>query len=224
MLLRRQSGDDWLAQRRRMIEEQIRSRGVQQAAVLEAMLAVPREIFVPESVRSNAYTDRALLIGHGQTISQPYIVAFMTEKLEIASDGRILEIGTGTGYQTSILAKLCKTVYTVERIEALQRQAVDNFARLGITNIDSVVGDGSVGLDDRAPFDRIIVTAAAPSVPKTLVNQLKSDGFLVAPVGESKRQTLVRVIRDGPRIVETSLLACRFVKLVGAEGWSDEEA
>ena len=203
-----------------MIDRHIRPRGVQDERVLAAIRRTPREIFVPESLRASAYEDRALPVGHGQTISQPYIVAYMTEQLAPTEGCRVLEIGTGTGYQTALLAALCKEVFTVERIEALQREATARLTSLGVTNVHPSIGDGSVGLPEFAPYDRILVTAAAPRVPAKLVSQLADDGRLVIPVGGRHEQTIVRVVRLGSRHVETPLLACRFVKLIGQDAWT----
>jgi protein-L-isoaspartate(D-aspartate) O-methyltransferase len=200
-----------------MVEEQLRSRGIRDRRVLQAMANVPREDFLPPRIRSAAYEDRALPVEHGQTVSQPYIVAYMTEKLETSPDRRVLEIGTGMGYQTAILAMLSRQVYTVERIAALQELAVINLR--AYPNISFVVGDGSLGLPDHAPYDRIIVTAAAPSVPPALVDQLDDEGVLIVPVGGAAEQTIVRVVREGGRTRETAMLACRFVKLVGRAAW-----
>ncbi|MGB2986678.1 MAG: protein-L-isoaspartate(D-aspartate) O-methyltransferase [Phycisphaerae bacterium] len=208
-----------LAARRRMVEDQIRCRGVRDQRVLDAMLTVPRERFVPADVRSAAYEDRALPIGHGQTISQPYIVAHMTEKLSVGVDARVLEIGTGTGYQTAVLAMLAKHVFTVERIAALQERAAAALADLDLPNITMSIGDGSLGLQAHAPYDRILVTAAAPRVPTSLTDQLVDGGILIIPVGGKTHQTIVRVVREGRRTIETPTLACRFVKLIGREGW-----
>lgn len=214
--------DEWLDLRRRMIDEQIRRRGVQDERVLEAMMAVAREKFVPSDVRSAAYEDRALPVGHGQTISQPFIVAYMTEQLSVTPDAKVLEIGTGTGYQTALLALLAKHVFTVERIAALQQQAAANLAGLNLTNITMSVGDGSLGLEAHAPYDRILGTAGAPRIPRPLVDQLVDGGLLVIPVGGAREQTIVRVLREGQRTIETPMLACRFVKLIGQEGWQEE--
>jgi len=219
-----QQEDKCLAQRRRMVEEQIRRRGVRDERVLDAMLAVPREFFVPKRSRSAAFDDRALAVAHGQTISQPYIVAYMTEQLDTASDHRVLEIGTGTGYQTAILARLAKHVYTVERLSALREFASGNLGCIGVTNVTFSTGDGSLGLPEHAPFDRIIVTAAAPHVPQPLVDQLADGGVLVVPVGGGNEQTLLRVVRTEGRTVETATLACRFVKLIGVAAWGKPES
>lgn len=214
-----QQEEEWLARRRRMIEYQIRPRGVRDQRVLEAMMTVPRERFLPPSLQKEAYEDRALPIRHGQTISQPFIVAYMTEHLAPMPNDRVLEIGTGTGYQTAILALLCRHVYTIERIPELQAEAAAILADLNLTNISMSTGDGSVGLSAHAPYHCILVTAAAPEVPAPLVEQLVDDGRLVVPVGGEHEQTIVRVVRRGTRSIETPLLACRFVKLIGKAGW-----
>ncbi len=205
-----------------MVDEQIRGRGIRDPRVLEAMLEVPRHEFLPPSLNASAYDDRAQPIGHGQTISQPYIVAFMTEQLLLSAEHTVLEIGTGTGYQTAVLALLAKHVCTVERIAALQKQAATSLEGLGLTNLSMSVADGTLGLASRAPFDRVIVTAAAPKVPAPLVTQLRDGGILIIPVGAREEQTIVRVERRGTRTVETPLLACRFVKLLGREGWATD--
>ena len=219
MAAKRLEENEWLALRRRMVEDHIRRRGVRDSRVLEAMLAVPREKFIPADVRTAAYEDRALPIGHDQTISQPFIVAHMIEQLSVTPDDRLLEIGTGTGYQTALLALLAGKVFSVERIPALQELASGNLACLNLTNITMSVGDGSVGLEAYAPFDRILASAAAPEIPAALVDQLIDGGVLVIPVGGKTQQTIVRVVREGSRTIETPGLACRFVKLIGQEAW-----
>jgi protein-L-isoaspartate(D-aspartate) O-methyltransferase len=211
--------DACLAARQRMIEEQIRSRGVHDARVLDAMASLPRERFVPPSERGMAYEDRALPIECGQTISQPFIVGYMTEVLAVTPDSNVLEIGTGSGYQTAVLARLARVVHSVERIDALRERAAESLAGLQLTNIFLHSGDGSLGLPAFAPFDRIIVTAGAPRIPPSLVEQLVDGGRLVIPVGGPTEQTVVCVVREGSRTVETPMLACRFVKLIGREGW-----
>ncbi len=211
--------NEWLALRRGMVENQIRRRGVRAARVLDAMMAVPREKFVPAGVSASAYEDRDLPIGHDQTISQPFIVAHMIEQLAVTADDRVLEIGTGTGYQTALLAMLAGHVFSVERIPALHEQASSNLASFNLTNVTMSVGDGSVGLEALAPFDRILVSAAAPGIPGALVDQLIDGGVLVMPVGGKTEQTIVRVVREGSRTIETPGLACRFVKLIGQKAW-----
>jgi protein-L-isoaspartate(D-aspartate) O-methyltransferase len=210
---------DWLRQRKAMVDQQIRPRGVNDHRVLAAMMNIPREMFVPAAQRHSAYEDRALAVGHGQTISQPYIVAYMTEQLAVTPGSRILEIGTGTGYQTAILACLCREVFSVERIHALQKRAVQTLSGFNLTNVHLTVGDGSVGLPAHAPYDRILVTAASPRVPSALVDQLVDGGRIVLPVGSEYEQTIVCVDRRGSRTIETPRLACRFVKLIGEQGW-----
>ena len=212
---------EWAVRRQEMVEAHIRSRGVRDERVLEAVMKVPRERFLPDNCRGEAYEDRAVPIGFGQTISQPFIVAFMTEQLSLTNQSRVLEIGTGTGYQTALLALLSHHVYSVERIDVLRDQARETLSDLKLANVSLFVGDGSLGLPQEAPFDRIMVTAAAPNIPYPLVDQLVDHGLMVLPVGGGKDQTIVRVMRDGPRTIETPLLACRFVKLIGREGWPD---
>lgn len=228
-----------------MIDEQIRARGVHEQAVLDAMRAIPREEFVPAEAAEAAYDDRALPIQAGQTISQPFIVAFMTAQLDVGRDCRVLEVGTGSGYQTAVLAVLAKHVYTIERIDELRRLAERRLADLGLSNVTIRTGDGSMGLAEFAPYDRIIVTAAAPEIPQgrspikpgvaggqspikpgfagSLTAQLAVGGRLIIPVGGETDQTIIRVDRLPDRFVETPLLACRFVKLIGQEGWHFEK-
>jgi len=223
MKAQQDQSDPWLTQRRNMVDEQIRRRHVTDARVLEAMLSVPRERFLPPDRRPQAYEDRALPIGHGQTISQPFIVAYMTEQLNVRRTGKVLEVGTGSGYQTAILSILCDRVFTIERLAPMHEMAVHNLEQLEIRNVVSVIGDGSNGLPEHRPFDRILVTAAAPKIPQPLVDQLADGGILILPVGGKTEQTIVRVVRNGSRTVETTTLACRFVKLIGKEGWNVEE-
>lgn len=211
--------NEWLKRRRLMVEQQLRQRGVRDERVLQAMLAIPREHFVPLRHRALAYEDRALGIDHNQTISQPFIVAYMTEQLALTPEATVLEVGTGTGYQTAVLSSLCRHVHTIERIEALHHQAARHLAELDIVNVTLAVGDGSKGLAEFAPYDRVLVTAAAPRIPAPLVSQLVDGGRLVMPVGGEAEQTIVAIDRRGSRTMETPRLACRFVKLIGAEGW-----
>ena len=208
-----------IAQRRRMVQDQIRDRGVTDPEIIDVMLTLPREAFVPSDVRNRAYEDRALPVGNDQTISQPFIVAYMTNLLQPMRDCTVLEIGTGTGYQTTILARLAKWVYSVERIAPLHEAASARLVEMKVTNVRLFLCDGSIGLPDHAPYDRILVTAAAPKIPDTLKDQLADGGILVAPIGGLKEQTLVRVDRKGDRFVETATLGCRFVKLIGQEAW-----
>jgi|CXWL01.1.fsa_nt_gi protein-L-isoaspartate(D-aspartate) O-methyltransferase len=213
---------DFLLARRNMIEHQIRARGVRDRRVLDAMMAVPREQFLPPEQKHNAYDDRALALAHGQTISQPFIVAYMTEQLAVEPHHRVLEIGTGSGYQCSILARLAEHVYSIERIDALRERGAETLKRIGVRNVTLRGGDGTLGLPDLAPYDRIMVTAAGPHVPQVLIDQLVDGGRLVIPIGGAKEQTIVVVTKTGNRIIEHSTLGCRFVKLIGKEGWSTE--
>ncbi|MFD0987503.1 protein-L-isoaspartate(D-aspartate) O-methyltransferase [Methyloligella solikamskensis] len=196
---------------------QLRRRGIRDTRVLRAMELVPREIFVEPSFLKHAYQDIALPIECGQTISQPYVVAFMTEKLEVEEHHKVLEIGTGSGYQAAVLSKLCSHVYTIERYRELQKLADEHFEELGIDNISTIIGDGWIGWPPQAPFDRIIVTAAAPEVPEALVDQLKVGGRMIIPIGENRdSQSLIQVDKFGEddEFTERSLLPVRFVPLV----------
>lgn len=215
---------DWLVLRRRMIDEQIHPRGVCDPRVLDAMMSVPRESFVAPNLRTSAYEDRALPIAAGQTISQPFIVAYMTQQLAVEPHHRVLEIGTGSGYQCAILARLAAHVYSIERLDALRSAAAQTLAGLGIANVTLCAGDGTLGLPEFTPYDRILVTAAAPRIPPALVEQLVDRGRLVIPIGGATEQTIVVVTRDGSCTTETSTLGCRFVKLIGKEGWRADES
>lgn len=204
----------WLdEQRRRMVESQIRARGVRDPRVLDAMARVPRHVFVPAQLEREAYEDRPLAIGHDQTISQPYIVAFMTELCAIRPDSKVLEIGTGSGYQSAILAQLADQVYTIERIEPLHEQALRVLNQQGYRNIHFRLGDGYAGWPEEAPFDAIMVTAAPPAVPDALRHQLANGGQLVVPVG-GDHQDLVVVTRHGKEWSERTVLPVRFVPMV----------
>lgn len=212
---------DFEKERREMVETQIKARGIRDERVIQAMLKVPRHRFVPSSLISLAYGDHPLSIGEGQTISQPYIVALMTEALAPKEHERVLEIGTGSGYQTAILAELCREVYTVERIPSLSKNAMKVLEELGYRNIKFGIGDGTLGWEEYAPFDGIIVTAGAPSFPAPLLNQLAEGGRLVIPCGDEFSQSLYKVTKRGNRIEEEDLGGCRFVKLIGAYGWKE---
>jgi protein-L-isoaspartate(D-aspartate) O-methyltransferase len=207
-----------------MIAQQLIKRGIKDERVLQAMREVPRHRFVPERYRAMAYDDMPLPIGHEQTISQPLMVAIMTEALQLRGAERVLEIGTGSGYQAAILARLAAVVFSLERHAALAAQARATLAALGIMNVHVLVGDGSMGLPEHAPYDAIIVTAGAPNVPQPLVDQLKPSGRLVIPVGDRLEQTLVRVTKTEQGLHRESLGGCRFVPLVGAQGWHSAEA
>jgi protein-L-isoaspartate(D-aspartate) O-methyltransferase len=207
-----------------MVEMQIRARGVSDPLVLAAMRRVPRHLFVPEDCAMAAYDDRPLPIGQGQTISQPYMVASMTQSLKLGGQEKVLEIGTGSGYQSAILAEIAERVVTVERKEDLQKHAARLLRELGYANIEAVVGDGSKGYPAGAPYDAIIVTAGAPGVPEALVEQLAVGGRLVIPVGNSFHQTLTRVTRAGDGVETESLEGCVFVPLIGEYGWDEHES
>lgn len=210
---------DYRDRRAHMVQCQISDRGIRDARVLAVLSEVPREQFVPQSLAEAAYEDRALGVGMGQTISQPYVVAWMTKALSISPEHTILEIGTGTGYQTAILAKLAGFVYTVERIDVLATEARERLSRLGISNVSYRIGDGSLGWESSAPFDRIIVTAAAPAIAPAFVDQLSAGGRLVIPIGSTSHQVLTTVENRPEGIVETTGIPVRFVKLVGAKGF-----
>jgi len=212
-----------LAQMRaNMVEYQLRRRGIKDERVLQAFLKVPRHKFVRPQDIWHAYEDYPLSIGYGQTISQPYMVAIMTELLELKGDERVLEIGTGSGYQAAILAELAKEVFTIERIPELAKKAEKVLQELGYNNVKVVVGDGSKGLPEFAPYDGIIVTAAAPKPPQPLLEQLKDGRRLVIPVGSRKLQDLLRITRIGNEFKTENFGPCLFVPLIGEEGWKAE--
>lgn len=206
-----------------MVEKQIISRGITNARVLAAMRAVPRHAFVPEKYLDEAYEDHPLPVGDGQTISQPYIVALMTSHLELTGSEKILEIGTGSGYQAAILGRLAKEVHTVERIPELALKADAALKRLGFENVVVHVGDGSLGWPGAAPYDRIIVTAAAPSVPAELTDQLKVNGRLIIPVGERWHQVLEEWEKTSAGLIKKEVLSVVFVPLLGQKGWQEKE-
>ncbi len=199
-----------------MIATQIEARGIGDPRVLAAIERVPRERFVPEAIRHLAHDDCALAIEADQTISQPYIVAYMTHALRVGPNTRVLEIGTGSGYQSAILSELTQQLWTIERIAELSRTASE---RLRGRDIHFRVGDGSLGWPEEAPFDRIIVTAAAPSVPQPLLDQLVDGGALVIPVGDSANQRLLAITKLPDRTIEHPLIRCRFVKFIGEAAW-----
>jgi protein-L-isoaspartate(D-aspartate) O-methyltransferase len=205
-----------------MIRQQIIERGIRDERVIAAMRAVPREKFFQADSRETAYADRAAPIGHGQTISQPYMVALMSSHLQIAADHKILEIGTGSGYHTAILCKLAREVYSVERVKPLLDEAFERLLSLEIRNVHFRFGDGTLGWPQAAPFDRILIAAGAPKIPETLLkSQLADGGIAVLPIGPADEQTLVEVHRVGENLVSSEICACRFVKLIGDEGWAE---
>lgn len=207
--------------RDRMVETQIAARGVHDERVLEAMRKVPRHQFVDEALRDQAYSDHPLPIGEKQTISQPYIVALMTESLELSGTEKILEIGTGSGYQSAVLAELADRVFSIERYPALAYRANGVLRKLGYRNVIVRVGDGSLGWPDDAPFDGILVTAGTPSIPQPLIDQLAVGGRLVVPVGDRTSQELVLVRRLAEGINKSHLGGVRFVDLIGKWGWKE---
>jgi len=209
--------------RQKMLDSQIRARNVRDPRVLEAVRTVPRHLFVEEALRDRAYLDKALPIGEKQTISQPYMVAAMTESLNLQGDERVLDVGTGSGYQAAILAELAREVITIERRPELADTARERLVSLGYHNIRVVVGDGSVGFEESAPYHGILVAAGSPRVPESLKYQLVDGGRLVIPVGPPEHQRLTLVRRAGNNFVETVQDECVFVLLRGAEGWPDEE-
>jgi len=207
-----------------MVDGQLRGRGIVDERVLEAMCRVPRELFVPENLREHAYQDGALPIGRGQTISQPFIVATICQLLELKGGERVLDVGTGSGYQAAVLAELAREVVTIERIPQLAGQARAALAAAGHVHVDVIVGDGSLGAPDHAPFDAIAVAAAAPHVPEALYAQLGAGGRLVVPRGTRWGQNLVQVVRTPRGPVERAAVPCRFVPLLGVEGFGDERS
>jgi protein-L-isoaspartate(D-aspartate) O-methyltransferase len=214
--------DRYVKQRKRMVESQIRARGIRDPRVLTAMETVPRHLFVNEALRDQAYNDSPLPIDGGQTISQPYIVALMTEAMELTGKDKVLEIGTGSGYQTAILAELAEHVFSIDRVALLASAARKLLESLNYYNVAIRVGDGTYGWREEAPFDAIIVTAGAPNIPKTLVQQLSIGGRLVIPVGSRHSQALTKITRlseDTNDIRKEDLGGCRFVDLIGEYGW-----
>ena len=213
---------DFSIARRNMVERHLKAKGIKDPLVLETMLQVPRHLYVEDALQNQAYSDYPLPIGEGQTISQPYIVAFMTEALHLKGNENLLEIGTGSGYQAAVLAKIVGRVYSIERNVNLARRARLIFDRTGIRNVIVKVGDGCLGWEEEAPFDGILVTAGAPAVVDTLQQQLVLGGRLIMPVGPGTEQVLKRITRTGENeFQEEDLVRCRFVPLVGQYGWKD---
>lgn len=214
--------DHYKIARQRMVETQLIPKGVKDKRVLDAMRKVPRHLFVDEAFYGQAYSDFPLPIGEEQTISQPFMVAMMTEALELKRDEVVLELGTGSGYQTAILAELCRKVYSIERISSLAGRARKVLDKLGYGNVLVKIGDGTLGWKEESPFDAIIVTAGAPEVPRPLVDQLKTGGRLVIPVGGELMQSLIRVRKTEEGMEKEDMGGCRFVKLIGEHGWRIE--
>ena len=216
---------DTETQRARMVEEQLARRGIRDPRVLRALGEVPRHVFVDSPYVNVAYGDHALPIGLDQTISQPYMVALMTERLDLLPGDRVLEIGTGSGYQTAVLARIVRRIYTVERLPRLSEEARERLERLGVHNVEYRVGDGTLGWPEKGPFHGILVTAGAPDLPRTLIRQLRPGGRLIIPIGPLGRQGLrVYEKRDDEEAELLESLPCSFVPLIGAEGWSDPDA
>jgi protein-L-isoaspartate(D-aspartate) O-methyltransferase len=208
--------------RRAMVASQLRARGIRDERVLSTMEKVPRHIFVASPLQKAAYDDNPVPLGEGQTISQPFIVGYMLEALQVQPEDRVLEVGTGTGYQAALLGELAREVYTIERVPALHVTARDNLEQLGYSNVETVLSDGTRGLPERAPFDRIIVAAAAPDIPGPLFEQLAEGGRMVIPVGTAETQDLLLVRKHNGLAITQRLEGCRFVPLVGEQGFRQE--
>jgi protein-L-isoaspartate(D-aspartate) O-methyltransferase len=214
---------DYTQLRERMVQEQLMLRGINDPRVLWAMAKVPRHLFVDNEFWDRAYDDGPLPIGESQTISQPYMVALTAEALRLTGTEKVLEVGTGSGYAAAVLAELCAEVFTVEAVETLASKARTILAGLGYRNVSVLLGDGTLGWEEHAPYDAIAISAAAPCIPRPLVSQLRTPGYLVLPMGEKELQTLVRIRKDAEGIREEYLGECRFVKLKGKYGWEDDE-
>jgi len=212
---------DYLHAREQMVQEQLVSRGIKDQRVLRAMATVPRHLFLESELWDRAYDDRPLPIGANQTISQPYMVALMAGALALKGTERVLEIGTGSGYAAAVLSELCAEVFSVEAVEELALKARARLSHLGYANASVLLGDGTLGWEQHSPFDAVIISAAAPCIPRPLIEQLRTPGDLVFPMGEKELQILVRVRKDTKGIREEYLGECRFVKLRGRYGWED---
>jgi protein-L-isoaspartate(D-aspartate) O-methyltransferase len=213
---------DFPKARLKMVEEQIASRGIKDTKLISAMKKIPRHVFVEEALQSQAYSDHPLPIGEKQTISQPYMVALMTEALLLTGKEKVLEIGTGSGYQTAILAELSEKVFSIERIRPLAIRARKLIYELGYFNVEIKIFDGTFGWMEESPFDAILVTAGSPDIPQPLIDQLTMGGRLVIPVGDAFVQDLFRVIKTEEGVKKEDLGGCRFVKLIGKYGWESE--
>jgi protein-L-isoaspartate(D-aspartate) O-methyltransferase len=212
---------DYRIARERMVKDQLVPRGIKDPGVLKAMGKIPRHLFVEEALVGEAYNDHPLPIGQQQTISQPYIVALMTQALELTGEEKTLEIGTGSGYQTAILAELSKKVYTIERIGSLMEKARRLLHELGYTNVLFSAFDGTLGWKAYEPYDAIMVTAGAPRVPEPLCEQLAEGGRMIIPIGDKFSQELIKIVRDKDRFRQKNLGGCRFVDLIGIHGWKE---
>lgn len=213
---------DYEIARKRMVKDQLIKRGITDERVLKVMGYVPRHLFVDEAFWPRAYGDHPLPIGHDQTISQPYIVALMTQELDLPNEGKVLEIGTGSGYQTAILSLLGCTVYTIERFDELMKSAETVLEKLGIKNVCFTVGDGSIGLEEYAPYDGIIVTAGAPEISDVLMQQLATGGKMVIPVGTFNSQRLIKLVKGEKMLEKYDICGCSFVPLIGKQAWNHE--
>ncbi len=218
-----QSENQWAKKRKKMVREQLIREGIKDRRVLEVMERIPRHLFMPKNIQTDAYKNKATWIGEGQTISQPFVVAYMTELLALKGSEKVLEIGTGSGYQTAILAELSKEVFSVERHKSLAEHADKILRDMGYKNIYVHVGDGSIGIPEESPFDAILITAATPKFPDTLWEQLAEGGRLVAPIGSEKQQHIILYERDGSQMKETIKIPVVFVPMIGEFGWDEEE-
>ena len=212
---------DYARARERMVQEQLVSRGINDTRVLGVMARVPRHLFLESELRDKAYEDHPLPIGANQTISQPYMVALMAEALELKGTERVFEVGTGSGYLAAVLSELCAEVFSVETVEKLASKARNLLTSLGYRNVSVLMGDGTLGWEEHSPYDAVVISAAAPCIPRPLLEQLKTPGYLVFPMGDKELQTLVRIRKDKAGIREEYLGECQFVKLKGQYGWED---
>lgn len=205
-----------------MVDTQLIPRGIKDRRVLDAMRMVPRHLFVDDSIQYRAYDDIALPIGEGQTISQPYMVAIMTELLQLKGDEKVLEIGTGSGYQAAVLAELSREVFTIERVAVLAKRAEERFQSLGYNNIYVTVGDGTLGWPEKSPFDRVVITAGSPRIPQPVLEQLSDEGIIVAPIGDYFSQQLTIIKKSKGTLSEQLHTPCMFVPLIGEYGWKKD--
>lgn len=205
-----------------MVDTQLMPRGIKDRRVLDAMRMVPRHLFVDDSIQYRAYDDMALPIGEGQTISQPYMVAIMTELLQLKGDEKVLEIGTGSGYQAAVLAELSREVFTIERVAVLAKRAEERFQSLGYNNIYVRVGDGTLGWPEKSPFDRVVITAGSPRIPQPVLEQLSDEGIIVAPIGDYFSQQLTIIKKSKGTLSEQLHTPCMFVPLIGEYGWKKD--